>query len=118
MPAPWIQCAVVPSRGFDGLCHARGGGENGIAWRRVGSGENLPNRIADTIACAQFLIEHGYSSPRRLAAARLQAATSGTQPILLRVDWQGGHAASGVSRAERIAFVLWQLGHPNFQPRE
>jgi prolyl oligopeptidase len=209
---PWYRRGGVMA-----LCHARGGGENGIEWQRAGSGENLPNRIADTVACTQFLIEHGYSSPRRVAieghsaggvsaggalvrrpelfgaallhvaaldlirfertlsgpgnvpqlgsvatpdgfrtlrsvspyanvrdgvaypavllstgindrtvppsdaarmAARLQAATSGTRPILLRVDWQGGHTASGGSRAERTAFLLWQLGLPDSQLRE
>ena len=34
------------------------------------------------------------------------------------VDWEGGHADAGTSRAARIRkwkFLLWQTGHPDFQ---
>ncbi|MEO6525973.1 MAG: prolyl oligopeptidase family serine peptidase [Gemmatimonadaceae bacterium] len=56
-------------------------------------------------------------------AARLLAATSSGRPVLLRVEREGGHAGA-VSRssvvaefADESAFLLWQLGHPSFQPR-
>jgi prolyl oligopeptidase len=57
-------------------------------------------------------------------AARLQAATSSGKPVLLRVDYQGGHGSIGISEeqlqemmADEMAFDLWQLGVPGFQPK-
>jgi prolyl oligopeptidase len=56
-------------------------------------------------------------------AARLQAATSSGKPILLRVDYGGGHSGIGAtrqqlqeSRANFWSFLLWQFGDPDFQP--
>lgn len=54
--------------------------------------------------------------------ARLAAATSSGRPVLLRVDGEGGHgvgttrAQQNAEFADRIAFLLWQLGDPAFQP--
>jgi prolyl oligopeptidase len=52
----------------------------------------------------------------------LQVATSGTRPILMRVDFDAGHG-HGSSRtqleetfADAWSFLLWQLGDPEFQP--
>ncbi len=54
--------------------------------------------------------------------ARLQAATAGGKPILLRVDFDEGHGL-GSSRPQRerlladiYSFILWQSGDPEFQP--
>jgi len=55
--------------------------------------------------------------------ARLQAATSSGKPVVLRVDYAGGHGTMGAARAqayEQLAdewsFLLWQFGVPTFQP--
>ena len=55
--------------------------------------------------------------------ARVQAATSSGNPVLLRVDYDAGHG-TGSSRsqyASRLAdewtFALWQMGEPGFQPK-
>jgi prolyl oligopeptidase len=55
-------------------------------------------------------------------AARLQAANSSGRPIVLRVDYDAGHGM-GSTRAQRdelladqLAFMLWQMGDPEFQP--
>ena len=54
--------------------------------------------------------------------ARLQAATSSGKPVLLRVDYGGGHTGRGTqqqaqqARADGWSFLLWQLGDPAFQP--
>lgn len=54
--------------------------------------------------------------------ARLQAATTSGKPVLLRVDYQGGHGL-GSTRDQRdretadvYAFALWQAGVAGFQP--
>ncbi len=55
-------------------------------------------------------------------AARLQAATSSARPVLLRVDYEAGHGRATPRRqreeeaADIYAFLLWQFGHPEFQP--
>jgi prolyl oligopeptidase len=57
-------------------------------------------------------------------AATLQDASTSGKPILLRVDYEGGHGLIGGGRAQAVAltadeysFLLWQFGVPAFQPR-
>jgi prolyl oligopeptidase len=57
-------------------------------------------------------------------AARLEAATSSGKPVLLRVDYAGGHNVIGATRAQEedtfadiFSFLLWQLDVPGFQPK-
>jgi prolyl oligopeptidase len=47
--------------------HVRGGGENGEDWHLAGQKLNKQNTISDFIACAQYLIQQGYTSPAKLA---------------------------------------------------
>ena len=55
-------------------------------------------------------------------AARLQAATASGKPVLLRVDYQGGHGLGSTrdqrdrETADLFAFALWQAGAAGFQP--
>lgn len=56
-------------RGFvRAFCHARGGGDKGEAWYRAGFQATKPNTWKDFNACAQYLVDHGYTSPERLGA--------------------------------------------------
>jgi len=54
--------------------------------------------------------------------ARLQAATSSGKPVLLRVDYGGGHGGGSgeadhqESLADRWSFLPWRFGVPDFQP--
>jgi prolyl oligopeptidase len=48
--------------------HTRGGGEKGDAWHEAGKGANKPNAVGDFIACAEYMVSKGYTSPERLAA--------------------------------------------------
>jgi prolyl oligopeptidase len=57
-------------------------------------------------------------------AARLRAATSSGRPVLIRIEEEAGHGV-GTTREQRarlladgFAFLFWQLGHPEFQPRD
>ena len=47
--------------------HVRGGGEYGEDWHKWGQKLTKPNTWRDFIACAQYLIDHKYTSPARLA---------------------------------------------------
>jgi prolyl oligopeptidase len=55
-------------------------------------------------------------------AARLQADTTSGKPILLRIDYAGGHGIGASKRqseelaADKMAFFLWQSGIPGYQP--
>jgi prolyl oligopeptidase len=208
--------------GISAVCHVRGGGEFGEAWHLAGKESTKPNTWRDFIACGEYLVQHKYTSPARLAiqggsaggiligralterpdlwaaamidvgasdmlrfettangagnvaefgntktkagfdalyamspyhhirdhtpypaillttgindsridpwqvakmAARLQAASSSGKPILLRIDFAGGHAGSTADEREQdvadmCSFLLWQLGVPGFQPKK
>jgi prolyl oligopeptidase len=78
--------------------------------------------LKDGVSYPAALITAGFNDPRILPwmpakfAARLQAASSSGRPVLLRVEFEGGHgpgstAAQGLAeRADEYAFLLWQLG--------
>jgi prolyl oligopeptidase len=85
------------------------------------------HHVKDGTPYPAVLLTAGMNDPRVDAwqpgkmAARLQAATAGGKPVLLRVDFQAGHGvgATRVQRAEELAdiysFLLWQMGDPRFQ---
>jgi oligopeptidase B len=55
-------------RGFVfAIAHVRGGGELGREWYEDGKFLNKTNTFGDFIACAERLVELGYTSPRSLA---------------------------------------------------
>lgn len=49
------------------IAHVRGGGEMGRRWYEDGKFLRKPNTFTDFIACAERLVELGYTSPARLA---------------------------------------------------
>jgi oligopeptidase B len=49
------------------LAHVRGGGELGRSWYEQGKTLSKKNSFTDFIACADYLIDHDYTSPDRLA---------------------------------------------------
>jgi prolyl oligopeptidase len=60
--------------------------------------------------------------PGKFAAALQQASTSG-KPVLMKVNFDSGHSTEDKSVAitnfaSLYAFLLWQTGHPDFQPSE
>jgi oligopeptidase B len=55
-------------RGFVwAIGHIRGGGEMGRAWYEAGKLQHKANTFRDFIACAEHLVEAGWTSPERLA---------------------------------------------------
>jgi prolyl oligopeptidase len=62
--AAWIERGAVYA-----VCHVRGGGEKGRAWHEGGKGKHKLKGVQDFIACAEKLIELGYTSSPRLAAS-------------------------------------------------
>jgi prolyl oligopeptidase len=55
--------------------------------------------------------------------AKLQASTSSGKPVVLRVDYDAGHGLGSTKSqrdeelADEQAFLLWQFGVPEYQPR-
>ena len=49
-----------------GICHVRGGGELGEAWRLGGKDANKHNTWEDLIACAEFLVARGTTASNKL----------------------------------------------------
>jgi prolyl oligopeptidase len=87
--------------------------------------------VKDGVRYPAILLTTGINDPRVVPwepgkmAARLQAATASGKPVLLRVDYEGGHGGFGATRTqiqERIAdqwsFLLWQFSMPEFQPEK
>ncbi len=87
------------------------------------------HRVTDGSKYPAVIVTTGANDPRVDAwmpgkmAARLQAATASGKPVLLRVDFAGGHGM-GSGRAQRISetadvwsFFLWQMGEAGFQPQ-
>jgi prolyl oligopeptidase len=88
--------------------------------------------VTDRTPYPAVMVTTGWNDPRVISwepgkmAARLQAATSSGKPVLLRVDYEGGHGiGSGNTQrlqelADELSFLLWQFGAPTFQltPRQ
>jgi len=87
------------------------------------------HHVKDGTPYPAVLITAGINDPRvdpwesAKMTARLQAATSSGKPVLLRVDYGGGHGLIGATlqrrqegRADAWSFLFWQLGDPEFQP--
>jgi prolyl oligopeptidase len=83
--------------------------------------------VRDGVAYPSFLLNVGLHDPRvapwevTKLTARLQAATSSGNPILLRVETDAGHG-NGSTRKQRdsaaadmIAFLMWRTGNTMFQ---
>jgi prolyl oligopeptidase len=49
------------------IAHVRGGGEYGEDWYKGGYKQTKPNTWKDFNACAEYLVEHKYTSPDKLA---------------------------------------------------
>jgi prolyl oligopeptidase len=50
------------------VAHVRGGGTFGKAWHHAGRKATKPNTWKDFLACAEYLVHEGYTSPGRLCA--------------------------------------------------
>ena len=86
--------------------------------------------IRNGVAYPAVLLETGAQDPRvepwivAKMAARLQAATSSGEPILLRVSYKSGHgfgsteAQEASAMTDELAFLLWRVGVPAFQPAQ
>ncbi len=90
------------------------------AYQHVKSGTNYPSVLLQTGINDSRLPVWNSSK----FAARLQAAETGETPILLSIDFGGGHGFDMTSdkrdqnTIDILTFALWQTGHPDFQLKE
>ncbi len=85
------------------------------------------HQVKDGVKYPAVLLPHGVNDPRvevwhsTKTAARLLAANPGGKPVLLRLDYDGGHGVGSTKtqalqeRADILAFFLWQMGVPGYQ---
>jgi prolyl oligopeptidase len=65
-----VKAAVLAERGgVFAICHARGGGELGEPWRKAGFQATKHRTWEDTIACGEWLVQNGYTSPDYLGVS-------------------------------------------------
>jgi prolyl oligopeptidase len=55
------------------FAHVRGGGEKGDQWHKSGKKTTKPNTWKDFIACAEYLIDNGYTTKEKLAGTGTSA---------------------------------------------
>ncbi len=71
----------------------------------------------------------GWNDPRVVAwqpgkfAAALQNASASGKPVLMKINYDDGHftedkSVTFANFANMFSFVLWQCGHPDFQPKK
>jgi prolyl oligopeptidase len=68
-----LRLAWLERGGVFAVAHVRGGGEYGEAWHRAGQKTTKPNTWKDFIACAEYLVKQGYTSPEHLAGTGTSA---------------------------------------------
>ena len=87
------------------------------------------HHVKDGTKYPAVLLQHGVNDMRvnvgqsNKMAARLMAASTSGKPVLLDLDYDSGHG-QGMTKSTRqkqlthtYEFVLWQAGHPDFQPK-
>jgi prolyl oligopeptidase len=86
------------------------------------------HHVQDGVNYPAVLLMHGFNDPRvpvwesMKMAARLQAASTSGKPVMLRLDFAGGHGIGSTKTqrqeqaADKWAFMLWQFGDSRFQP--
>lgn len=85
--------------------------------------------VKPNTAYPAVLLTTGVNDPRvapwqaAKMTARLQASTNSGKPILLRVDYDAGHGLGSTKSqrdeeyADELAFLLWQFGVADYQPK-
>jgi prolyl oligopeptidase len=68
-----LRLAWLERGGVFAVAHVRGGGEYGEDWHKAGQKATKPNTWKDFIACAEYLVQQGYTSPEHLSGTGTSA---------------------------------------------
>jgi prolyl oligopeptidase len=87
--------------------HVRGGGEKGEMWYKAGYKTTKPNTWKDFIACGEYLVKNGYTSPEKLAGMGTSAGgVLISRAITERPDLFGAAICNvGCANAMRMEFA-------------
>lgn len=99
--------------GVYAVCHARGGGEYGEEWHLAGKGSTKPNTWRDFIGCAQYLIDHKYTSPPHLAGEGVSAGGILIGRAITQRPDLFGAAIDKVGVSDTLRFETTQNGETN-----
>jgi len=95
------------------VCHVRGGGELGEAWHRGAHIVNKQNTVSDFIACAQYLIDKGYTSPQLLAGTGGSAGGITIGGAINQAPQLFAAAQAAVGVSDMLRMELTPNGAPN-----
>ena len=95
------------------VAHMRGGGEKGDEWHQAGRLLNKENTIQDFIACAEYLINTGYTRPELLAGEGGSAGGIPSGGALVRRPDLFAAMVMRVAVTNALRFELTDNGPPN-----
>lgn len=101
----WVKAGNVYA-----VAHVRGGGEKGERWRLGGHGANKHKGVEDLLACADTLIEHGYTARERVALHGRSAGGLLIGGALARAPERFGAAFIGVPWLNPVRVLKGQGG--------
>ncbi len=99
--------------GVMAVAHIRGGGEKGDEWHQAGRLLNKENTIQDFIACAEYLIDQGYTRPALLAGEGTSGGGIPSGGALVRRPDLFAAMVMRVAVTNALRFELTDNGPPN-----
>lgn len=113
---PYFKAAMLAwleRGGVWAIGHIRGGGEHGQEWHEAGRKLNKGATIADFIACAEYLIREGYTSPERLAGEGTSAGGIPSGGAVVRRPDLWAAMVMRVAVTNMLRFETTENGPPN-----
>ncbi len=95
------------------VAHIRGGGEKGDEWHQAGRFLKKENTIQDFIACAEYLVNEGYTRPERLAGEGTSAGGITSGGALVRRPDLFAAMVMRVAVTNTLRFETTENGPPN-----
>ncbi len=95
------------------VCHVRGGGELGEAWHKGAHITNKQNTVSDFMACAKYLSDKGYTTPKLLAGTGGSAGGITIGGAINQAPQLFAAAQAAVGVSDMLRMELTPNGPPN-----